>query len=215
MKYFRIKLIDRNMKYVILFCMSGAIFLSGCSPSSASGKNKPFSVKEMSTNGNENVYAIIPAPVSLRDRPGKFTFTEKSNIILSEVNPENKLAADFLVGLIKNPTGIVLQIVQGNKAKSGSVLLSIDTAFINPEGYTLKVTPKRIEVKAKTAAGLFYAVQTIRQLLPPAVEKDSIVNKLKKREKEKINGVKKTRGKLIAEKKKINNFGFLLHQYDK
>jgi len=166
------------MKYVLLFCMAGAIFLSGCSPSSASGKNKPFSVKEMSTNGNENVYAIIPAPVSLRDRPGKFTFTKKSKIILSEVNPENKLAADFLAGLIKNPTGIVLQIVQGNKAKSGSVLLSIDTAFINPEGYILKVTRRRIEVKAKTAAGLFYAVQTIRQLLPPAVEKDSIVNNL-------------------------------------
>jgi hexosaminidase len=152
------------MKVSILIVIVLSSFFTGCRTGSTSGK--------------ENVYAIIPAPVSLREMRGNFTFTIKSNIILSAVNDENKLAADFLAALIKNPTGFIIPVVQGKKGVSGSVFMSIDKALTSAEGYTLKVTSRRIEIKARTAAGLFYAVQTIRQLLPPAVEKDSIVNNL-------------------------------------
>lgn len=152
------------MKSLILLVSVVTLFLAGCNTGSSSYK--------------ENVYAIIPAPVSIKEMPGNFTFTEKSKIILSAVNDESKLAADFLAGLVKNPTGLILPIIQGNKAASGSVLMSIDTSVANTEGYTLTVTPKRIVIKARTAVGLFYAVQTIRQLLPPDVEKDSVVNNI-------------------------------------
>ena len=37
----------------------------------------------------------------------------------------------------------------------------------NKEGYELNISSKHIEIKAKTEAGAFYAVQTLRQLLPP------------------------------------------------
>ena len=70
---------------------------------------------------------------------------------------------------MKNPTGLVLTVIQGNKAASGSVLMSIDTSVANSEGYTLTINPKRIVIKARTAVGLFYAVQTVRQLLPISV----------------------------------------------
>ena len=152
------------MKLTILFVLVVMFSLAGCNIRSSSDK--------------ENVYAIIPSPVSIKEMHGNFSFTRKSKIILSAVNDENKLAADFLAGLVKNPTGIVLPVVQGNKAVSGSVFMSIDTSVRNTEGYTLKITPKRIIIKARTAAGFFYAVQTIRQLLPADVEKDSIVSNL-------------------------------------
>jgi hexosaminidase len=152
------------MKHFILLASVVILFIAGCNTGSSSGK--------------ENVYAIIPAPVSIKEMPGNFTFNGKSKIVLSEINSENRLAADFLAGLVKNPTGIVIPVVQGNKAASGSVLMSIDATVTDPEGYTLVVTPKRILIKAGTAVGLFYAVQTIRQLLPADVEKDSIVNNI-------------------------------------
>jgi hexosaminidase len=150
------------MKCLIIVALAVVILFPGCN--------------NATTPGKENVYAIIPAPYSIREMAGNFTFTKRSKIFLSEVDDENKLAADFLASLVKNPTGLVLPVVPGNKAGSGSVLMSIDTSVTNIEGYTLSVTPKRIVIKARTAVGFFYAVQTIRQLLPPDVEKDSVIN---------------------------------------
>lgn len=41
---------------------------------------------------------------------------------------------------------------------------------IKSEAYCLEITPKKITVKAADAKGFFYALQSIRQLLPPAIE---------------------------------------------
>ena len=127
------------------------------------------------SSNNENKYAIIPAPVSLVPLDGNFTFSDKSEIILNELNSETKLAADFLAQLIKNPTGFSISIKQGNIEKPQSVFMSLDSSAANKEGYIMKITPGIITIKAKTAVGLFYAVQTLRQLLPVEVEKEKKV----------------------------------------
>ncbi|HZL77188.1 MAG TPA: beta-N-acetylhexosaminidase [Bacteroidales bacterium] len=120
-------------------------------------------------------YAIIPAPVSLIELKGDFVFTAKSRIILSTFNDETRLAADFLSHLVANPTGFRAEVAEGNKPESGSVFMMLDTAIKNNEGYLLTITPKKIIIKAKSAPGLFYAVQTIRQLMPTDVEKPLVV----------------------------------------
>ena len=148
-----------NLSLIILF------LITGCN-SDLSSKNK-------------NTRAIIPAPWSLSLKDGSFTFSEKSKIIVSELNSETKLAADFLARLIKNPTGSSIPIEQGNKEKAKSVLMSLDPSIANTEGYALKITPEIIAIRAKTAVGLFYAVQTIRQLLPVEVEKEQKVEGIK------------------------------------
>ena len=151
------------MKHYFFLCI---LFLfAGC--------NSDFSLK------NENVCAIIPAPLSLVSKVGSFTFSEKSKIIVSELNSETKLAADFLAGLIKNPTGLNIPVEQGSKGISSSVFMLLDTSVANNEGYALKITPKKITVRAKKAIGLFYAVQTIRQLLPVEVENEKKVEGIK------------------------------------
>jgi hexosaminidase len=120
-------------------------------------------------------YAIIPAPVSLIELKGDFVFTAKSRIILSTFSDETRLAAGFLSHLIANPTGFHAEVAEGKKPESGSVFMMLDTAIKNNEGYLLTITPKNIIIKAKSAPGLFYAVQTIRQLMPPDVEKPLVV----------------------------------------
>ena len=162
------------MKRSILLILVSIILFEGCSTGQTSKKN----VIALSTSGNESLCAIIPAPVSIKEGSGNFIFTKRSRIILSDVSGENRLAADFLAKLIKNPTGFIIPVVQGNKAGAGTVLMTIDASVPNPEGYTLKITKENITIKAGTAVGLFYAVQTIRQLLPPDVEKDSIINNI-------------------------------------
>jgi hexosaminidase len=144
-----------------IFTILVLIFLfSGCNPG---------------TSVKKNIYAIIPAPVSIKEMTGNFVFSKKSRIIVSSLNNENRLAADYLALLVKNPTGLEIPVIEGSKASGVSVFMSIDTSITNNEGYFLSVNPGKIVVKARTAVGLFYAVETIRQLLPPEVEKDSLV----------------------------------------
>ena len=130
------------------------------------------------SSDNKNTYAIIPAPVSLVPMNGSFTFSKKSKIILSVINNETKLAADYLALLIKNPTGLSIPVEEGSKSISRSVFMSFDSSIVNNEGYVLKITPEIIDIKAKSAVGMFYAVQTIRQLLPVEVENGKIIKGL-------------------------------------
>jgi hexosaminidase len=153
------------MKKTSYFILGIALLVSGC----GSG----------SQNSPEKTIAIIPAPVSITALKGSFVFTDKSRIILSTLNNETRLAADYLALLVKNPTGLVLPVEEGIKPARNSVFMTLDTAVKNDEGYLLTVTEKKIIIKAKSAVGLFYAVQTIRQLLPPEVEKQAVVEGIK------------------------------------
>ena len=148
------------MKKVIFLLIAAASILAGC---------------KQTSDGGVNLYSIIPAPSSLVEMNGRFIFSSKSQIILTEQNDETMLAADFLALLIKNPTGISIPVVEGNNSKSGDVFMALDTSVNNNEGYILSVTKRKIIIKAKTPVGLFYAVQTLRQLMPVEVEKDGLV----------------------------------------
>ncbi len=128
---------------------------------------------------SENVYSVIPAPVTLNEAAGKFIFGKKSSIIVTKLDNETSLSADLLVKLVRNCTGLEMPVTEGARARRGSVFMSIDTAIENKEGYDLSVTSSKILIKASSPVGLFYAVQTLRQLMPPVVEKDSVIPDLK------------------------------------
>jgi hexosaminidase len=132
------------------------------------------------TTDTENVYAIIPAPASIAPREGNFTFTPKTRITLNTLNDETRLAADFLASMVNRVSGFSVPVSGGTRASRNTVAMFIDAeAGTGKEGYNLTVTSKGIAIKAETAAGLFYAVQTIRQLLPAEVESLSPVQSIK------------------------------------
>ena len=145
----------KNLAYLFFALV---LILSGCQNTSL-------------PEGKRNTYAIIPAPLSLTEKSGEFTFTKKSRILLPPHDSQTELSASFLASLVKNATGFSPEITAGDKPLNGSVFLELDTAISNPSGYSLVVTGKRITVKAGSPAGLFNAVQTLRQLMPPDVEK--------------------------------------------
>jgi hexosaminidase len=51
------------------------------------------------------------------------------------------------------------------------ILLKIDLSLgrLGEEGYTLEVERERVEIRAPASAGIFYGVQTLRQLFPPEI----------------------------------------------
>lgn len=53
--------------------------------------------------------------------------------------------------------------------------LSIDQTVANAEGYKLDIATDAISIVARTPAGLFYGIQTLRQLMPVSVEYQAAV----------------------------------------
>jgi hexosaminidase len=127
------------------------------------------------TDDTGNVYAVIPAPASIAPMGGSFVFTPKTKITVDGLTDESRLAADFLASMVNRNPGFNIPVIAGTRASHNTVAMFLDEAAgTGREGYTLSVMPKKIIIKAETAAGLFYAVQTLRQLMPAEIESQEI-----------------------------------------
>jgi hexosaminidase len=119
--------------------------------------------------------AIIPRPTSMTDRAGAFTVTSRT-VIVADVR--DSLAARRLARDLAPATGFDLPVRFGS-APSGSRIVfqraaARDTS-LGAEGYRLVVKPGVVTVTSSAPAGAFYAVQSIRQLLPPDIFRDAPV----------------------------------------
>jgi hexosaminidase len=112
-------------------------------------------------------YPIIPYPTSLSPASGSFVITPATSIVL----PGNHLfnnEADMLNRFFVNSFGKALK--KSTISVNHSIQLKYNSAITADEGYTLTISPKQITITAKTPAGMFMAIQTIRQLLPANIE---------------------------------------------
>lgn len=120
---------------------------------------------------------VIPRPVSENAAGGTFTLSAQAGIYVEPVTDETKSIGQYLAEALKPATGFNLNVegTDGAPAK-GSISLSLAGAdpALGPEGYMITITPELVKVVANQPAGLFYAVQTIRQLLPPAIDSSSV-----------------------------------------
>ena len=116
----------------------------------------------------KNEYHIIPQPQSLSPKDGQFTINEKTTLIFSTEEAVQKLANWFLQKVEKG-TGLQLNFNADNPSKN-KIVLVLDKEMTAEEGYSLSVNADQIIAKAKNPIGLFYALQTLRQLLPPQFE---------------------------------------------
>ena len=117
---------------------------------------------------------LIPKPVSVTAGDGVFALTDKAGIYVEGDSLQELLKiGGYLAGKLKPATGFALNVsVMKDTPMAGNIYLSIasnDTALGN-EGYELTITKELIKLTANKPAGLFYGVQTIRQLLPAKAE---------------------------------------------
>lgn len=114
--------------------------------------------------------AIIPEPVSLTTKPGQFILP-KSISIEAPSTAEVKTTTAFLRKMLSTATGYNVSV--NNASSSATVRLQINTTSnptLGTEGYQMAVSSTGAVLKANTASGLFYAAQTLVQLLPPRIE---------------------------------------------
>lgn len=122
--------------------------------------------------------SVIPRPVSVTATGGSFTLTAKSDIFLMPGGPEELVTVgNYLAGKLNPSTGLDLKVItDGSKPGKGDIVLALadGVADLGDEGYELSITDKLLTITATRPAGIFYGIQTVRQLLPPEVEAGTI-----------------------------------------
>jgi hexosaminidase len=115
---------------------------------------------------------LIPKPARAVPARGSFELAPGATIAVRG-GAEAARTAGTLADLLRRATGYRLSVVRASAAPGAQVLLALEpgAAELAAEGYRLRIDPDRVVLTARRPAGLFYGVQTLRQLLPPGLER--------------------------------------------
>jgi hexosaminidase len=118
--------------------------------------------------GDAAQYAVIPRPSVLTPANGRYTITFKTTI---QASPAFRRVAHRFARDFANPSGIDLAV--GPLTGTPTGILIKQTDGLGAEGYELDVTAAAIVIRATDAAGAFYGLETVKQLLPSAVYREA------------------------------------------
>ena len=110
---------------------------------------------------------LIPKPVQAERLQGYFNVSGRIAINVADGNAQTLQVADMLIQTVKPVAQATLTTGTAAGFTSGILFVTVTDSTLGNEGYILHVTDSLITIKAQRPAGFFYAVQTIRQLLPP------------------------------------------------
>jgi hexosaminidase len=114
-------------------------------------------------------HTIVPAPASFTLNGGEpFKLDSMSSIVVSNV-AEVARTGEMLAALLRPATGYAIPVVP-DAMKVGAIALRLNTSAAG-ESYELTVARDSIRISG-TPAGIFRGVQTLRQLMAPAIESD-------------------------------------------
>ncbi|MFN8531168.1 MAG: beta-N-acetylhexosaminidase [Anaerolineae bacterium] len=119
-------------------------------------------------------FSLIPYPQSVTAGAGHFSLTPHTAIYASMAVED---AAETFAALLRQQTALPLPVRPlsdgAAQAQHLNLILLPEAEDAGAESYHLRVTPDQMEIRAGSAAGLFYGMQTLRQLLPPTPQPDA------------------------------------------
>jgi hexosaminidase len=131
---------------------------------------------------------VIPLPRTVEPRAGaSFTLSADTVIVVATADDQARWIAAYLadvIGLAAAPQPPRVE-ASGGSIPAGAIVLELSgpanpsspnggTGIESHEGYEMTVTPERVTIRAQQPAGLFYGVQSFRQLLPPFTEYQAV-----------------------------------------
>ncbi|MEI6060341.1 MAG: glycoside hydrolase family 20 zincin-like fold domain-containing protein [Bacteroidota bacterium] len=129
----------------------------------------------------QTVTHIIPAPKSVKKQTGFFGLNHSTSICVEKMTcSETVFAATELAMEVQSELGFspivsdkqagkpIYLILTGRDKKNQELLANqkmVDFASIGEEGYLLDISPAQIIIAAPTEAGIFYGVQSLKQII--------------------------------------------------
>lgn len=113
--------------------------------------------------------SIIPLPQKCIEKKGYFRLTPQTTIMISDDTEEMRDAVSAWNDLFYTMTGVALKVTT-EETFSNVISCKLTSHIANEEGYQLDISSAKVQIKAKNSKGVFYAFQTLRQLLPPNIE---------------------------------------------
>ena len=108
-------------------------------------------------------FSIIPQPQEIIKKEGKFILDNTCSISFDSENKDLARIAGFFEEYVNTVYGFKMS----DNSNSKSIQLKIMSRLnLGKEGYLLKVSPKTIVITASEPAGVFYGVQSLKQMLP-------------------------------------------------
>ncbi|MFG1671818.1 beta-N-acetylhexosaminidase [Streptomyces sp. Y7] len=113
---------------------------------------------------------VVPAPASVTSGKTPYRITSGTRIRVDD-SRESRRVGEYLAGILRPSTGYRLPVTDQGP---GGIRLRLAKGPFGSEGYRLDSGREGVTITAAAPAGLFHGVQTLRQLLPAAAEKDSV-----------------------------------------
>lgn len=165
------------LKTSLSFCcvLLALVFLSSC-------QEQPIQIQapelEISQAG------LLPIPSEIQESDAAFALSESTQIVLADDSEIMKLLGRFAAEKIFQKTGVLLSTSVGKAQSNGNHIFlnwspdseaapahrDIDAYLADPysvnEAYEMEISNRALQISSASAAGLFRALQTLRQLLP-------------------------------------------------
>lgn len=117
---------------------------------------------------------IIPKPVSVNATTKVFELTKETAISVKQGSGLD-FVGNYLAEVLRPATGFNLAVTESaDTPGKGFFLDLVNDEELGDEGYAIEIGEDLLRVSANKPAGIFYGIQTIRQLLPAGIEKDSV-----------------------------------------
>lgn len=119
------------------------------------------------------IHSIIPQPSDIQTGDGEFVLSGDTQIVVDGDRDQLLSLAVWLKELIGPATMLDLPILVPEQANSASPMIRLVLSPVpneNPEAYSLVVAPRQITIESSEARGIFYGLQTLRQLMPEQIE---------------------------------------------
>ena len=158
------------------------VALTGCSRATSVAPPVPASGRGAAPSAGTTI-PIIPIPTSVQITAAESIVIDSTTTIVLEsgATAEVEGVARFLVDLLATgPSTAPRRLAAGELPPAGSIQLKLDASnsVLGAEGYELTITRSGVTLAANQPNGLFYGVQTMRQLMPIAVEYSAARNRV-------------------------------------